>query len=54
MKCHYKIDYIKEIDDEYDSGTIEGNASDEKFKYFNEKESGNANFVKLIFTVREL
>ena len=54
MKCHYKIDYIKEIDDEYDSGTIEGNASDKKFKYFNEKESGNANFVKLIFTVREL
>ena len=52
-KCHYKIDYIKEIDDEYENGTIEDNASIEKYKYFDEKESGNAIFVQLIFTVRE-
>ena len=52
-KCHYKIDYIKEIDDEYENGTIEDNASIENYKYFDEKESGNAIFVQLIFTVRE-
>ena len=52
-KCHYKIYYIKEIDDEYENGTIEDNASIEKYKYFDEKESGNAIFVQLIFTVRE-
>jgi len=53
FKCKYKIDYIKEInDDEYDTGYIEGFASNRKYRHFDEKESGNAIFVELTFNVR--
>jgi len=52
FECRYRIDYIKEVEDEYDTGYIEGSASGMLFKYFDEKESGNATFVELKFNVR--
>ena len=51
FECKYRIDYIKEVDDEYDTGYIEGSASGRLYKYFDEKESGNATFVELKFNV---
>jgi len=55
FECKYKIDYIKEINgDEYDTGCIEGFASNRLYKHFNEKESGNAIFVELTFNVSKL
>ena len=38
-------------DDEYVTGYIEGYANDRKYKYFDENESRNAFFIKLIFNV---
>lgn len=52
FECKYKIDYIKEInDDEYDTGYIEGFISNSKYRYFDRKESGNAIFVELAFNI---
>ena len=51
--CYYKIDFIKEVDEAYKKNSIDGYARDGKNKTFNENESGNAIFVKLIFTVRK-
>ena len=52
FECKYKIDYIKEINlDEYDTGYIEGFASNSKYRHFDEKENGNAIFVELTFNV---
>jgi hypothetical protein len=52
FECRYRIDYIKETDDdEYVTGYIEGYANDRKYKYFDENESRNAFFIKLIFNV---
>lgn len=50
IDCYYKIEYIKEDNEEIINKTIDGYASHDKFKTFDEA-SGNANFVDLIFTV---
>ena len=51
--CYYKIDFIKEVDEAYEQNSIDGYARDGKYKTFDGNESGNAIFVKLIFTVRK-
>ena len=53
-ECNYQIDYVKEEGEAYSRGSINGIAKDEKYKYFDEKESGNAIFVKLVFHVTKL
>jgi len=50
IDCYYKIEYIKEDDEEIINDSIDGYASHDKFKTF-EEASGKANFVDLIFTV---
>ena len=49
--CHYKIDFLKEENGTYEPGSVDGYASEDKYKWFDDKESGNAKFVEMIFTV---
>lgn len=51
MNCYYKIDFIKEIDGRYERGSVNGDASYNKYKTFDEYESGKALFTKLVFNV---
>ena len=53
-ECNYTIDYIKEEGDELKDGSINGCACNGKYKYFDEKESGNATFASLVFNVTKL
>ena len=53
-ECNYTIDYIKEEGDELKDGSINGCACNGKYKYFDEKESGNATFSSLVFNVTKL
>ena len=46
MKCYYRIDYIKEIDGRYEKNSTNGYANSDKYKTFDEKESGKAIFTK--------
>lgn len=51
MNWYYRIDYIKEIDGRYEKNSINGYANSDKYKTFDEKESGKAIFTKLVFNV---
>ena len=53
-ECNYTIDYIKEEGDELKDGSINGCACNGKYKYFDEKGSGNATFSSLVFNVTKL
>ena len=49
--CSYEISFIKDVDGNYERGTIKGTANYGKYKTFNREESGEAIFVKLVFNV---
>ena len=49
--CYYKIDFLKEENGTYEPGSVDGYASEDKYKWFDDKESGNAKFAEMIFTV---
>ena len=51
MDCYYKIDFIKNDDGKMKKGSVSGDAGSDKFKKFDEQESGKALFVKLVFSV---
>lgn len=51
MNCYYRIDFIKECNGKYEKGSINGDASSDNYKTFDEEESGNAIFTKLVFHV---
>lgn len=51
LNCNYRIDFIKEIDGRYEKNSINGYADSDKYKTFDEKESGKTNFTKLVFNV---
>ena len=51
IDCYYKIDFLKEENGTYEPGSVDGYASEDKYKWFDDKESGNAKFVEMIFTV---
>lgn len=54
-ECNYTIDYIKEEEgEELIDGSINGCACNGNYKYFDEKESGNATFSSLVFNVTKL
>ena len=53
-KCFYKIDYIKNCDGKMKRDSISGSASSDKYKTFDEEESGKAIFAKLVFNVTRL
>ena len=50
--CYYRIDFIKNEAGKMIRGSVNGDASPDKYKYFFEKESGQALFSKLVFSVR--
>ena len=52
--CYYQINFIKTIDGRPKKGSIDGEASSDKYKTFDEKESGKAIFSKLVFNVSKL
>jgi hypothetical protein len=49
--CYYTIDYIKNSKGKMERGSVRGDAGSDKFKKFDEEESGEAFFAKLVFTV---
>jgi len=49
--CFYRIDYIKNINEKMERGSIRGDASSDMFKTFDQEESGEALFVKLVFHI---
>ena len=51
--CYYRIDFIKNEAGKMIRGSVNGDASPDKYKYFFEKESGQALFSKLVFSVRK-
>ena len=51
MDCYYKIDFIKNDGGKMKRGSVSGDAGSDKFKKFDEEESGQALFVKLVFSV---
>jgi len=51
LDCYYRIDFIKEIDGRYEKNSIDGYANSDKYKTFDEKQSGKAIFTKLVFNV---
>ena len=51
--CNYKIDFLKEENGTYEPGSVDGYASEDKYKWFDDKESGNAKFVEMIFNVKK-
>ena len=51
MDCYYKIDFIKNDGGKMKRGSVSGDAGSDKFKKFDEEESGQAFFVKLVFSV---
>ena len=51
MDCYYRIDYIKNEDGKMTKGSVRGDAGSDKYKKFDEEESGQALFVKLVFDV---
>jgi len=53
-ECNYQIDYVKKKGEEYYRDSIKGIAKDEKYTYFDEKESEMQFFVKLVFHVTKL
>lgn len=53
IDCYYKIDFLKEENGTYEPGSVEGYASEDKYKWFDDKESGNAKFGEMIFTVKK-
>lgn len=50
--CYYQINFIKTIDGRPKKSSIDGEASSDKYKTFDEKASGKAIFTKLVFDVR--
>ena len=54
MNWYYKIDFIKENDGRYEKGSIDGYASSNKYKTFDEEKSGTALFTKLVFNVKKI
>ena len=52
LDCYYQINFIKTIGGRPKKGSIEGEASSDNYKTFDEKASGKANFTKLVFDVR--
>ena len=51
MDCYYKIDYIKNENGKLIRGSVRGDAGSDKYKTFDEVESGQALFAKLVFDV---
>ena len=49
--CKYEIEYEKDEDDEYKSGSVKGESGIGEFKIFEEYASGRATFTKLIFNI---
>jgi len=52
--CKYIINYIKVENNEYIENKVENEVTEDKFQLFDEDESGTAEFVSLIFTVKSL
>ena len=55
VACNFnnRIDFIKNEAGKMIRGSVNGDASPDKYKYFFEKESGQALFSKLVFSVRK-
>ena len=52
MNCFYRIDYIKyEEGGKLRRGSVRGDAGSEKYKKFDEDESGKGSFAKMVFEV---
>ena len=51
--CFYRIDYIKNNNEKMERGSIRGDASSDMYKTFDQEESGEALFVKLVFNVEK-
>jgi len=54
LRCKYIIKYTKIENDEYIEGKVENEATGDRFQLFDEDESGTAEFMSLIFTVKSL
>ena len=52
--CYYKINFIKENDGKFEKGCVDGYANSDKYKTFNEEQSGKAIFTKLVFNVTKI
>ena len=51
--CFYRIDYIKNNNEKMERGSIRGDASSDMYKTFDQEESGEALFVKLVFNIEK-
>ena len=51
FNCRYEIEYEKNEDGDFKSGTVTGTSGEKEYKIFDQYSSGNASFNKLIFNI---
>ena len=51
FNCRYEIEYEKNDDGDFKSGTVTGTSGEKEYKIFDQYSSGNASFNKLIFNI---